>query len=365
MAFVNLGGDESTKPSYFEVIAAEKMVPGIKNAIIYALSVFSQRHDWAQNILRYEDEILSLVMLGLDGLSIRSSNATFAQSFYGIKIKSPTGKARLSKNEKLKVLVIYVLLPYIRLKLDKLYQHQVGSGVLGLALQHRSSFLNRNSPSPTLTERCLISISRGFIKAYPYIIAAYEASSFAYQLLYLLDLSPCHDPLYATQGFEVARTTSEEMMAAAMAQNSSRSRQVQILCEGRHPMASRIIRALATGAFTVADHARSSIFVAAFAFKALEWWYSAGEEKLTSRNALVARPPPPPPIPQSAEGVGLPSDPSSCPLCKGHCKNPSFLTTSGYVFCYACVFNYVMECRRCPVTHLPTSLDHIRKIYRV
>ncbi len=39
MAFVYLGGDGSTKPTYFEVYAAEKLVPSLKAAIIYSLSV--------------------------------------------------------------------------------------------------------------------------------------------------------------------------------------------------------------------------------------------------------------------------------------------------------------------------------------
>lgn len=37
--FVNLGGDESSKPTYFEVVAADRLVPSLKAAVIYALSV--------------------------------------------------------------------------------------------------------------------------------------------------------------------------------------------------------------------------------------------------------------------------------------------------------------------------------------
>lgn len=39
MSFVYLGGDETTKPTYFEVVAAERLVPSLKAALVYALSV--------------------------------------------------------------------------------------------------------------------------------------------------------------------------------------------------------------------------------------------------------------------------------------------------------------------------------------
>lgn len=39
MSFVSLGGDGSTKPTFFELIAAEKLMPSLKAATVYSLSV--------------------------------------------------------------------------------------------------------------------------------------------------------------------------------------------------------------------------------------------------------------------------------------------------------------------------------------
>ena len=47
----------------------------------------------------------------------------------------------------------------------------------------------------------------------------------------------------------------------------------------------------------------------------LEWWYTSAEEKLAAEQKLEPPPPPPPPLP-SPQGVPLPSDPSTCPLCR-------------------------------------------------
>lgn len=39
MAFLQLGGEAGAKPTYFEVYAADKLVPSLKAALIYSLSV--------------------------------------------------------------------------------------------------------------------------------------------------------------------------------------------------------------------------------------------------------------------------------------------------------------------------------------
>lgn len=39
MAFLQLGGEAGAKPTYFEVYAADKLVPTLKAALIYSLAV--------------------------------------------------------------------------------------------------------------------------------------------------------------------------------------------------------------------------------------------------------------------------------------------------------------------------------------
>jgi peroxin-12 len=42
--------------------------------------------------------------------------------------------------------------------------------------------------------------------------------------------------------------------------------------------------------------------------------------------------------------------------------NATALTTSGFVGCYKCVYDYVGRERRCPVTGVATSTADLRKI---
>lgn len=39
MAFLQLGGEAGARPTYFEVYAADKLLPTLKAAVIYSLSV--------------------------------------------------------------------------------------------------------------------------------------------------------------------------------------------------------------------------------------------------------------------------------------------------------------------------------------
>lgn len=98
----------------------------------------------------------------------------------------------------------------------------------------------------------------------------------------------------------------------------------------------------------------------------LEWWYSSAEQRLGEQKALPPPPPPPPlpPVPPSAGGLALPADAALCPLCCRRRTNPTLVATSGYVFCYPCIHREVAEQGRCPVTHTPARLEHLRRLYQ-
>lgn len=98
----------------------------------------------------------------------------------------------------------------------------------------------------------------------------------------------------------------------------------------------------------------------------LEWWYTSAEQRLGDPKALPPPPPPPalPAVGVAAGGVALPDDVALCPLCGRRRTNPAMLATSGYVFCYPCIHREVEERGRCPVTHAPAGLDHVRRLYQ-
>ena len=62
-------------------------------------------------------------------------------------------------------------------------------------------------------------------------------------------------------------------------------------------------------------------------------------------------------------GVKLPPHPAQCPLCKKVCTNPTALSSSGYVFCYPCIYKYLNQHACCPVTHLPSASKQLVRLY--
>ncbi|KAG8377418.1 hypothetical protein BUALT_Bualt08G0030900 [Buddleja alternifolia] len=94
----------------------------------------------------------------------------------------------------------------------------------------------------------------------------------------------------------------------------------------------------------------------------MEWWYQSAEERMSAPT--VYPPPPPPPPPKVAkEGIPLPPDKTLCSLCSQKRVNPSVLAVSGFVFCYTCIFKYVSQYKRCPVTLMPAAVDQIRRLF--
>jgi peroxin-12 len=93
----------------------------------------------------------------------------------------------------------------------------------------------------------------------------------------------------------------------------------------------------------------------------LEWWFTAAEEELEAATRTV--PPPPPMYSPHVHGIDLPDDTALCPVCKKPRTAPALLATSGYVFCYKCIFDAVSQYGCCPVTRIRGSPDEVRRLF--
>ena len=100
-----------------------------------------------------------------------------------------------------------------------------------------------------------------------------------------------------------------------------------------------------------------------FVLQLLEWWYTSAEQKLALQKNLAV-PPPPPLLGPHPDGVALPRNPETCPLCRQKRTNPAMAVPSGYVFCYPCLFAHASRYGCCPVTRQPTNVDQIRRLFQ-
>ncbi|KAA6419431.1 MAG: Peroxisome biogenesis 12 [Trebouxia sp. A1-2] len=394
MSFVALGGDGSTRPTFFELVAAERLMPSLKAATVYSLSVrgsfavlqsyavledllaeavFAQRRPIFHRLLDFEDELFAIITAALDRQSLLNGSSSFAESLYGLRRNSVRGadnpKASLNKPSQRWTLLFLVVLPYMQAKLESVYnrRRRQTRSPLALRITQRSSEVEPDADQQperrSLWRRTQAQILRLFVRLFPWIHATQEGLRFGYQLLYLLDSSPFYTPILHLLGQNIVRVSGQEMVEVQRQKQQRRQQQLQSAQRSSSVIWRLVSQGWLRSAYAFADHTRNALILSVFAFKLLEWWYTSAEEKLGAQQALPPPPPPPPPKP-SPDGLKLPGDPTTCPICRKRRTNPAMASVSGYVYCYPCIFGSIDQHGCCPVTKLPATVDQIRRLYQ-
>ncbi|CAI5989005.1 unnamed protein product [Closterium sp. NIES-64] len=214
-----------------------------------------------------------------------------------------------------------------------------------------------------------------------------------YQLLYVMDATPHYSPILHLLSLSLRRATPQELVRrhalsqreAEASSSISTRRQREFERLPGSPAIRAVQAALLKALYFTMDYAQTSVIAAVFAFKVrpskscpfkphhssiaavfvfkmAEWWYQTGEQKLSAPTVYPPPPPPPPPKVTPA-GIPVPADRSLCPLCLCRRTNPTAPATSGFIFCYPCIFAYVDKFGRCPITHHPTTVDQLRRLF--
>lgn len=385
-------GGQGDRPTFFEMAAAQQLPSSLRAALTYSLGVLALRRPFLHKVLDYEDEFFAFLMLILETHSLRTTDASFAESLYGlrrraVKIKVKQENTRsdlgdrirhsgLEKHQKVLSVAFLVVLPYFKSKMHSIYNKEREARLRatlwgdGDERYDDADYLDGGSSSVVSTSGSDVGTSVGTVlkkniqkiigACYPWLHAGNEGLSFAYQLLYLLDDTGFYSLGLHALGIHVCRATGQELMDTSSKISKIRSRERERL--RGPPWLKAVQGALLSCTYTVLDYAQTGLIAAVFFFKMMEWWYQSAEERMSAPT--VYPPPPPPPPPRIAkEGIPLPPDRATCPLCSQKRANPSVLAVSGFVFCYACIFKYVSQYKRCPVTLLPATVDQIRRLF--
>lgn len=94
-----------------------------------------------------------------------------------------------------------------------------------------------------------------------------------------------------------------------------------------------------------------------FLIQFVDWWNNANGTKAKNTGTTVR-----PPVPSAArprEDIAR----RQCPLCRNPCNVPTVVIGSGYVYCYACITDYVNKNQRCPMTNQTITMAEIAKLY--
>ena len=327
-----------SKPSIFEIVAHQAVAAVFRPACQYVIRVLAQKYP--ENfavILKYADEIYLLCDLVLQRHYLSCYNASLSENFYYLKrVNVVNGLAnRLSNKFQYLSLIALVLWPYIKLKVDQTFERL------------RDRIIREENDDSSRRSRLTLAL----LKIYPYIHFTIQSISAVYQLGYTLKLLNYHSPVFHLLKMQLVRASSDDLLGFHKDVFGGSKSFWQLCLSMPSFLLDKIIKFV-----TVIMPA--IIFFLQF----VEWWYSTDHEMTSSVMNLPI--PPPPKMPKVSEsGCGLPPHPLQCPLCHKVHSNMASLVSSGFVFCYPCIHQFVTEHGCCPVTNIPSSLDQILRIY--
>ncbi|KAJ0967517.1 hypothetical protein J5N97_024434 [Dioscorea zingiberensis] len=385
-------GGQGTRPTFFEMAAAQQLPGSLRAALSYSVGVLALRRPFLHKILDYEDEFFALLMLVLETHSLRTTDASFAESLYGLRRRAVEMSEKhtshkesndrvhisgLRRKQKILSVAFMVILPYFKSKLHSIYNREREARLQAslwaaddTRLGDTDYLLDQSETSPASSGDMVVEgsslmrlkrkIMAVMCACYPWIHATNEGLSFAYQLLYLLDATRFYSPGLHVLGVQVCRATGQELMDSTSRISRIRSHEIERL--RGPPWLKAFQRILLNCLYTSLDYAQTGLIAAVFFFKMMEWWYQSAEERM-SAPTVYPPPPPPPPPKVAADGIPLPPDRTVCPLCSQKRLSPSVLAASGFVFCYTCICKYISQYKRCPITLMPATVEQVRRLF--
>ncbi|KAM6905673.1 peroxisome assembly protein 12 [Xenentodon cancila] len=338
----------SEQPSIFEVLAQESLMEAVRPALRHAVKVLAESNPSRFGFLwRCFDELYLLLDLLLQNHFLTNCSASFSENFYGLKRVSAgrrlPGRQWLHRKSRWRSLLLLCLVPYLRSKLEATLARQRDEEDFSIRLaQSRSQKLYRAA-----------------VAAYPYVSSASQAWIFCQQLLFVFGVTRTHSPLLWLASVRLARLNTQDIQDVG--QRPGRGG-----CPADRSLVQRAWWLMSRAASGVAISLSTFLSLGVFFLQFLEWWYSSDNQSAV--KALTSLPSPPPPLHLQQDCGGDTrhqpgADNNSCPLCQKQRTNATVLSTSGFVFCYRCIYTYVKASRCCPVTGFPSELQHLVKIY--
>ncbi|XP_064021997.1 peroxisome assembly protein 12 [Pogoniulus pusillus] len=337
------------RPSIFEAVAQDSLMAAVKPALQHLVKVLAEANPGRYSFLwRWFDEVYVVLDLLLQQHCLARCSASFSENFYGLKRiplgdrrQQPLATAGLPKRQHCKSLLLLVLVPYLKGKLEKLV----------------SSLRDEDEYSIHPPSSAWKRFYRAFLAAYPFANMTWEGWFLVQQLGYILGKAQHHSPLLRLAGVRLVRLTAEDVQALEKRSAAAPSSQALSI-------KARVQAAARTALGGIACSLSTGLSVGVFFLQFLDWWYSS--ENQETLKSLTALPTPPPPLHLDRGGATsalLPKLKTVCPLCRQVRVNATALSTSGFVFCYRCAYSYVKSHQRCPVTGYATELQHLVKLY--
>ncbi|KAJ9055757.1 ubiquitin-protein ligase peroxin 12, variant 2 [Entomophthora muscae] len=329
----NIGSTSDVlRPSLFELIAQDKLNVLFRPALRYMVTVYAQRYPrYLLKVLKYYDELYAVLMLFIERHYLYDWNASFSESFYGLrrlKKEVPASNVELDSsgngpsNQDLSrgnsltsvdiwnSLLILVGVPYVKNKLDELYDSLTGGAaarLLGddifddeeetdeeLGSDENSSWISRLREARHHLGKKLTRSSRNmFVAFYPHFHLVYHLVPLTYHIAYLFERTDFHIPTNHFAALTMRRMGADDYKAHQARKNLERSAAAKAAASmkrgGKLAYVGWMVLRYGLDALKV------TLPMAVFLLKFLEWWY--GSENRQKSAGMYMGPLPNPPAP--------------------------------------------------------------------
>jgi hypothetical protein len=171
----------------------------------------------------------------------------------------------------------------------------------------------------------------------------------------MFDQIKAFSPALHLGGMKLKRITAADMKALSAADTAAlAARTAKYAAMGT---ASRTIRQVFD---YLLDTAGFAMPLGVFFLSFMQWWYA---REVDRPQSVLPIPPPPMAAKAVPTGVSLPDRAEVCPVCRNATSNPTALAASGYVFCYPCIYRYIEQNNRCPVTWVPATTEMLVSLH--
>ena len=155
----------SPKISFFEMVASDSLYSYFEGGFKYIYSIITSHYDSLVSIQYYGDEAYLLFDLALQSYYLSKHNSLYAENFFSFSrsaISFTNNRLKTySRKHKIITIIFEVILPYLRLKLQKWYQSK------------------KNDPSG-------LSFNKKYLGVIPAMNGIYSFIDFLYKLKFLL-----------------------------------------------------------------------------------------------------------------------------------------------------------------------------------
>uniref|UniRef100_F1LB52 Peroxisome assembly protein 12 n=1 Tax=Ascaris suum TaxID=6253 RepID=F1LB52_ASCSU len=299
------------QPSIFDILSQESLMsslkPAIGHVVKYLSTIHPQRFSTAN---KWYDELYAIFDLVLENHYLKRYGASFAENFYSIKrIAYSTGSIPSQGLPRIKSLLVLVLWPYLKDKLDNLYER--------ISFYLHLLPLRRDEP-------LRLRIARLFHSAYPWLKWMFNAWTFMLQFAYLLSQCSIHSPLLYLAGVRLERLSPEDI---------AKFDEVP-----RHLRPSGVINRLWRSFVAMPGIIRRMLGYMLLFVQFVDFFYNSdlgAQHRLMLARSVSSVPAPPHNHLRETSVMLLETD--KCPICLRHRHNDTVLSVSGYVFCYGCI----------------------------